>query len=93
MGSEVGMDFGDESKEAHQIPTVPVTKKRRLFGYIEGIKEELKKVSWTTREELKLSTKVVILATFVFGFAIYCVDFVVKGALDLIGLMARMLFG
>lgn len=87
------MDFGDGSQEADRVPVASVAKKRRLFDYVEGIKNELKKVSWTALSELKLSTKIVILATFVFGFAIYCVDFVVKGTLDLIGLTARMLFG
>ncbi len=71
----------------------PTAKKRPLFGFIEDLKDELKKVSWTTKDELLLSTKVVVLATFLFGMGIYVFDLVIKGALDLVSLIARFIFG
>lgn len=55
---------------------------RRLFFFIQEVKEELKKVSWTSREELLLSTKLVVLATFIFGLGIYLADLLIKGSLD-----------
>ncbi len=51
-------------------------------GYIRGLKEELKKVSWPAKEELFLSTKIVVGSTFVFGFGVYLVDLVVQGSLN-----------
>ena len=41
------------------------------FDYLEDIKAEFKKVSWTSREELQVYTKVVVGATFVFGMSVY----------------------
>lgn len=69
------------------------SKKRPLFGFIEDLKDELKKVSWTTKDELMLSTKVVVLATFLFGMGIYLFDLVIKGSLDLVSQIARFIFG
>ncbi len=48
-------------------PAQQASKKKRVFSYVQELKEELKKVSWTTKEELKFSTKVVIGATFFLG--------------------------
>ena len=67
-------------------------KKKRLFDYIQELKEELKKVSWTTKDELKLSTKVVIGAIFLFGLGIYLFDLVIKGCLDFIALVVHFIF-
>ena len=74
-------------------PVQQASKKKRAFNYVQELKEELKKVSWTTKEELKLSTKVVIGATFLFGIGIYLFDLVIKGALDLVALVVHFIFG
>ena len=68
-------------------------KRMSLFVFIREIKEELKKVSWTSREELIFSTKMVILSTFVFGFSIYLVDLSVKGLLEMIKTSVHVIFG
>ncbi|MBS0604451.1 MAG: preprotein translocase subunit SecE [Verrucomicrobia bacterium] len=68
-------------------------KKKPAFSFIQELKDELKKVSWTTKDELKLSTKVVIGATFLFGLGIYLFDLVIKGALDFIALVVHFIFG
>lgn len=66
--------------------------KKSLFNSIQEIKNEVRKISWTTKDELKLSTKIVILSIFVFGFGIYFVDLIIKGFLDLIGMLANVIF-
>ena len=68
-------------------------KKKPALGYIQGIKDELKKVSWTTKEELMLSTKVVIAVTFASGVGIYFVDLLVKGGLDFISYVTHKVLG
>ena len=68
-------------------------KKKPSLSYIQGIKDELKKVSWTTKEELMLSTKVVIAVTFACGVGIYFVDLLVKGGLDFISYVTHKAFG
>ena len=66
---------------------------KSVFVYIQELKEELKKVSWTDREELKFSTKMVVLATLAFGIGIYLVDFVIKGVLDAVKGLVHFIFG
>ena len=66
---------------------------RRALNFIQELKVELKKVSWTSQEELKTYTKVVIASTFFFGFGIYFADLGIKGTLDTVSLLGRLLFG
>lgn len=68
-------------------------KKKPTLSYIQGIKNELKKMSWTAKEELILSTKVVIAVTFTCGIGIYFVDLFVKGSLDFISYLTHKLLG
>lgn len=75
------------------INSHPSVKKRRAFTFIQDLKEELKKVSWTTLDELKFSTKMVVGTTFFLGLGIYLVDLVIKGCLDLVTLVVHFIFG
>ena len=68
-------------------------KKRLTFTFVRDLKEELKKVSWTTQDELKFSTKMVVITTFLLGLSIYLVDLVIKSSLDWIALIVRYIFG
>ena len=63
-------------------------KKQRtgVLQFIEGIKSEFKRISWTDREELLSYTKMVVLATFISGFAIFGVDLALQKLLSLLGL-------
>ncbi len=63
------------------------------MSYVHELKAELKKVTWTTKEELMLSTKVVIGATFVFGMGIYFSDLLIKGFLDGFSAIIHLVFG
>lgn len=67
--------------------------RKSLFTYIQELKDELKKVSWTSLEELRFSTKMVVLATIFFGLGIYLVDFFIKGSLDSIRVVLHFIFG
>ncbi len=67
--------------------------KKSFFSYIQDLKDELKKVSWTSQEELIFSTKMVVITTFFFGLGIYFVDFVIKGALELVKTVIHFIFG
>ena len=69
------------------------SKTRRFFAYIQELKSELRKVSWTTKDELLFSTKAVIGTTFVLGLSIYLVDLVIKGCLDFISVAVHYIFG
>lgn len=70
-----------------------ITKETKKLSYLREVQNELKKVNWTSKPELITSTKAVIIATFVFGFSIYLADLTVRGFLDGVGYLARLVFG
>jgi len=49
----------------------------RLSVYLAETREELKKCTWPTKEELKGSTVVVMIAVFLLGLFVVCTDFVI----------------
>ncbi len=69
-----------------------ITEKKKV-SYFREVQNEFKKVTWTSKDELILCTKAVIIATFVFGFTIYMVDLGLRGILDLAASLFRMIFG
>ena len=69
-----------------------ITEKKKI-SYFREVQNELKKVTWTSKEELIFCTKAVIIATFLFGLAIYAVDLGIRGTLDLASNLVRMIFG
>lgn len=74
-------------------PQVEPVERISRMSYVRELKAELKKVTWTTKEELTLCTKVVIGATFVFGMGIYLSDLLIKGFLDGFSAIIHLVFG
>jgi preprotein translocase subunit SecE len=70
----------------------PVVRSSRM-SYVRELKGELKKVTWTTKEELTLCTKVVIGSMFVFGMGIYLSDLLIKGVLEGFSTIIHLVFG
>lgn len=68
-------------------------KKRPSFSFIKDLKEELKKVTWTSKTELIFCTKVVFWSTIIFGLGIYLMDLMIKGSLELIKMTIHFIFG
>lgn len=67
-----------------QTYDAPVTS-RKAQSFLSDVKGELQKISWTTPDELKAYTKIVIAATFAFGIGVYMVDIFIQmflGALE-----------
>ena len=50
----------------------------KVTQFLTEAKAELKKVSWPTRDDVKASTIVVLVATFLLAFFIGIIDFVVS---------------
>jgi preprotein translocase subunit SecE len=69
------------------------TGERKKLSYFREVQNELKKVTWTSKEELILCTKAVIAATFIFGLAIYLSDLMIRGGLSGISALFRLIFG
>ncbi len=75
--------------------TTPLTKtqKTKKKNYLVEVQKELKKVNWTSREDLKVATKVVLVSVVSFGLAIYGVDLIIRSGLDTISWVVRWLGG
>lgn len=54
---------------------------KRAQQFVKEVWEELLKVNWTTREQLKQATKVVIVSSLVLGIYLGAVDFVFSAIL------------
>ena len=59
-------------------------KRKSLIAFFGELKEELKKVTWTTKGELITATKIVVGAVFAIGLGVYVIDLLIKGALEVI---------
>jgi preprotein translocase subunit SecE len=68
---------------------------KRLKGrsYISELKSELRKVSWPSKEELVVCTKVVLSAMFAFGFGIYFVDLIIRNSLNVLQYAVQRIIG
>ncbi|MDP1836593.1 MAG: preprotein translocase subunit SecE [Chlamydiales bacterium] len=61
--------------------------------FIGGMKDELSKVTWTSREEMQLYIKVVVLSTLVFGLGVYAVDVIIQGVLHGLNAIVQFIGG
>ena len=68
-------------------------KKLKGSSYITELKSELKKVSWPSRAELVVCTKVVLSAMFAFGFGIYFVDLIIRSGLNVVQYAVQGIIG
>lgn len=71
----------------------PQLKKRRAREYIEDIKLEFKGITWTSKEELRVYTKIVVGSTFVLGLSVYLVDLAIQMALNSLTWITRLTVG
>lgn len=70
-----------------------VGSKVKYRSYIKELKAELRKVTWTSKDELVVCTKIVLGGTFAFGLGIYVVDLIVKGSLDGLHMLVQRIIG
>jgi preprotein translocase subunit SecE len=87
-----------EMKKTQVSPTVEkavessfTVKKARNF--VADVKSEIYKINWTNRDELIVYTKIVVLATFLFGMSIYLLDLMIQGTLGGLNLLLRLISG
>jgi preprotein translocase subunit SecE len=85
-----------ETKVMDVKKTIPIetpAKRTSVFDFVGNIKEEFNKITWTNPDELRLYTKLVVGATFVFGLGIYFIDLAIQSVLHLIGTLFHVIFG
>lgn len=51
------------------------------------LKAEFKQITWTSKPQLLLLTKVVVISTFAFGVGVYLADLFIKGALNTLDML------
>lgn len=52
-----------------------------VVDFVGDVKVELKKISWTSPEELRVYTKIVVAMTFILGLSIYVIDLLIQSVL------------
>ena len=88
--SPSALEVKRSQRKSREMTTIA---ERKKSSYFRDVKDELRKVTWTSKAELIFCTKAVIIATFVFGLTIYAVDLGIRGLIDLAGSVVRMVFG
>lgn len=66
---------------------------RKVIDFVGDVKQELKKVEWTTKEELRSYTKIVLVSTLFFGMFVYFIDLIIQGFLGGINLLVKFFTG
>lgn len=73
-----------EAKKAQsttsKVDNTPITT-GKVVDFVGDVKTELKKISWTTPEELQVYTKIVVAMTFFLGMSIYIIDLIIQSFL------------
>jgi len=57
---------------------------QKISNFIKDVRQEMAKVSWPTRDELKSSTLIVILLSLFFSLFIYGIDKILTGVIKII---------
>ncbi|NGX55827.1 MAG: Protein translocase subunit SecE [Candidatus Anoxychlamydiales bacterium] len=78
---------------ASDLKIMHKTEKRKKNNFLREVQNEFKKITWTTKAELILSTKIVLTGIFVFAIAIYFSDIIIRSALNLINVFAKIILG
>ena len=86
--------ISEVSKDVKEIPNTDRTaKSRKVRDFLADVKGELSKISWTTTDELRTYTKIVIGATFCFGMGVYITDLMIQLFLGTLESTIRLIGG
>ena len=67
--------------------------KKKWIGFVGDMKQEFRKIEWTSAGELKSYTKIVLISTFLFGMVVYLIDVAIQGVLGGINLLVKLFGG
>ena len=79
------------SQKLADLSAAKKKKAKRKGNFFQDMKEELKRVSWTTKDELRICGKIVIGSIFILGIGIYLVDLFIRLVLDGVGNLVRII--
>ena len=66
---------------------------KKIVTFFGDVKQEIKKITWTDKEELRTYTKIVVGATFVLGLGIYVIDVCLRSTLDALSTIIHWIAG
>lgn len=78
-------------KKSSGVKPASSAPRKGYYDYVDTFKSEISKVTWTSAEELRAYTKIVVGATFVFGMGIYFADVCIQGGLTVLGYLMRLI--
>lgn len=87
------MEIKKTQQAAGSVPKEVPISSWKPAEFVGGIKEEFQKINWTSPEELKVYTQIVVGATFTFGIGIYVMDLIIQGCLHTLTLAVRLITG
>lgn len=70
-----------------------VVKAGQWQNFLGDLKDEFSKISWTSPDELKTYTKIVVAGTFLFGMGIYFMDLIIQAVLNGFESLIRLIGG
>ena len=79
------------SQKITELSAAKQKKSKSKTSFIQELKDEMKKVSWTSKEELRVCVKIVIGAIFALGLGIYLIDVFIRLILDGLGNLSRLI--
>ena len=88
MESRVNTRVMERSKE-HK----PNVSGKNAVRFMDEVKGEFRRITWTPKDELIVYTKVVLAMTFIFGMAVYGADLVIQGAVGTVNTLLRFIIG
>jgi len=83
-------------KNGNSAPTTSAGALRKTMKageFFGDVKAELFKIDWTDKEELKVYTRIVVIATFVLGLCIYGMDLLIRNVLVGMGAFVHLITG
>lgn len=66
---------------------------KKTVDFFANLKAEIFKINWTTKEELIVYTRIVVISVFTFGMAIYATDLIIQSVLELASTIMQFLIG
>ena len=66
---------------------------KNAFTFLGDVKQEIQRITWTGKEELRVYTKIVVGTTFVLGLGIYAIDLLVRSTFDALSIIIHWIAG
>lgn len=95
MATKTAVERGEERSARRQEPGAltefgggALSKWTEFTSFLRDVRAEMRKVVWPSWKEVKVTTGVVIVATFLFGLFFFIVDFIFR--VGVYGLLGRL---